>query len=137
MSKARLIITAVILEGRSQAEVARDYNVSPGWVSKLVARYRREGATAFEAKSKRPKTSPNAIGSETVDLIIELREKLATAGLDAGPHTIAWHLEHHHRITVSTATIHRTLARAGLIEPTPKKRLEGERKSGHAPMRLR
>ena len=28
MSKARLIITAVVLEGRSQAQVARDYRVS-------------------------------------------------------------------------------------------------------------
>lgn len=122
MSKARLIITAVILEGRSQAEVARAYGVSPGWVSKLIARYRREGAAAFEPKSKRPKTSPNATSDATVALIIELREKLTAVGLDAGPHTIAWHLEHHHRISISTATIHRSLAKAGLIDPTPKKR---------------
>jgi transposase InsO family protein len=122
MSKARLIITAVILEGRSQAEVAREYGVSKGWVSKLVARYRAEGAAAFEAKSKRPKTSPNATAPETVDLVCELREKLTAAGLDAGPHTIAWHLAQHHKITVSTATIHRALARAGLVEPAPKQR---------------
>ena len=49
MSKARLLITAVIIEGRSQADVARDYGVSPGWVSKLIARYRLEGDSAFEA----------------------------------------------------------------------------------------
>ncbi|GAB3229642.1 IS481 family transposase [Glycomyces halotolerans] len=122
MSKARLIITAVILKGRSQAEVARDYGVSPGWMSKLIARYQREGAAAFKAKSKRPKTSPNATSSETIELIIELREKLTTAGLDAGPHTIAWHLEHHHKVTISTATISRHLTRAGLVEPAPKKR---------------
>ena len=46
MSKARLIITAVVLEGRSQAQVARDYGVSEGWVSKLIARYRIEGDRA-------------------------------------------------------------------------------------------
>jgi transposase len=56
MSKARLIITAVILQGRSQAEVAREYGVSASWVSKLVARYRAEGAAAFEPRSRRPKT---------------------------------------------------------------------------------
>ncbi|WP_205324728.1 integrase core domain-containing protein [Glycomyces sp. YM15] len=55
-------------------------------------------------------------------MIVELREKLTAAGLDAGPHTIAWHLQQHHRITVSTATIHRHLAKAGLVEPAPKKR---------------
>jgi transposase len=59
MSKARLIITAVILEGRPQAKVALAYGVSKCWVSKLVARYRAEGAAAFEPRSLRPKTSPN------------------------------------------------------------------------------
>ena len=43
MTKARLIITAVVIEGRTQAEVADGYGVSRGWVSKLVARYRAEG----------------------------------------------------------------------------------------------
>ena len=60
MSKARLVITAVVVEGRTQAEVAATYGVSKGWVSKLVARYREEGEAAFEPRSKRPKTSPNA-----------------------------------------------------------------------------
>jgi transposase InsO family protein len=122
MSKARLIITAVILEGRPQTEVAREYGVSKGWVSKLVARYRAEGAAAFEPHSRRPKTSPTATSTETVELICELRKRLAEAGLDAGPETIAWHLAHHHRTTVSPAAISRYLARAGLVEPQPKKR---------------
>ncbi len=43
MSKARLVITAVVVEGRTQSEVARSYGVSEGWVSKLIARYRAEG----------------------------------------------------------------------------------------------
>jgi len=43
MSKARLVITAVVIEGRTQAEVAATYGVSKGWVSKLVARYNAEG----------------------------------------------------------------------------------------------
>ena len=61
MSKARLIITAVVVEGRTQAEAAAAYGVSKGWVSKLVARYRAEGEAAFELRSRRPKTSPTAI----------------------------------------------------------------------------
>lgn len=59
MSKARLIITAVVVEGRTQAEVACTYSVSKGWVSKLIARYKAEGEAAFEARSRRPKSSPN------------------------------------------------------------------------------
>jgi transposase InsO family protein len=122
MSKARLVITAVITEGRSQGEVARAYGVSQGWVSRLVARYRAEGEAAFEPRSRRPKTSPNAISAETAELIVRLRKELAGQGLDAGPQTIAWHLEHHHQVRVSPATISRYLARAGLVVPEPRKR---------------
>jgi transposase InsO family protein len=122
MSKARLVITAVITEGRSQGEVARAYGVSQGWVSRLVARYRAEGEAAFEPRSRRPKSSPRAIPDATVDLIIKLRKDLAGQGLDAGPQTIAWHLRHHHQIQVSAATISRYLTRHGLVVPEPAKR---------------
>ena len=113
MSKARLVITAVVMEGRSQGEVAREYGVSQGWISRLAARYRAEGEAAFEPRPRRPATSPRAIPDATVALITELRKELAGQGLDAGPHTICWHLEHHHRIQVSPATVSRYLARPG------------------------
>jgi transposase InsO family protein len=122
MSKARLVITAVVTEGRTQGEVARAYGVSQGWVSRLVARYRAEGQAAFEPRSRRPKTSPRALPDATVALIVELRKELAGQGLDAGPQTIAWHLRHHHQLTVSPASISRHLARAGLVVPEPGKR---------------
>jgi len=122
MSRARLVITAVVVEGRSQAEVALAYGVSPGWVSKLVARYRVEGEAAFEPRSRRPRSSPGAVPAATVELIGSLREKLAEGGLDAGAHTIVWHLEHAHGVTVSPATVWRYLRKAGLISPEPKKR---------------
>jgi transposase InsO family protein len=122
MSKARLVITAVITEGRSQGEVARAYGVSQGWVSRLVARYRAEGEAAFEPRSRRPKTSPAALSPDVVELIVGLRKELAGQGLDAGPQTIAWHLRHRHRLRVSPATISRYLARHGLVVPEPAKR---------------
>jgi transposase InsO family protein len=122
MSKARLVITAVVVEGRSQSAVAREYGVSQGWISRLVTRYRLEGEAAFEPQSRRPHTSPTRLAQTTIDLIVELRTKLSTAGLDAGPHTIAWHLEHHHQLQVSVASISRHLAAAGLVTPTPQKR---------------
>jgi transposase len=122
MSKARLVITAVVVEGRSQREVARAYGVSQGWVSRLVARYRAEGEAAFEPRSRRPGTSPQAIPDRAAELIIALRKDLAGQGLDAGPETICWHLAHHHQIRVSRATVSRYLARAGLIIAEPGKR---------------
>ena len=122
MSKARLVITAVVLEGRPQAEVARAYDVSKGWVSKLVARYHAEGEAAYEPRSRRPNTSPNATPPATVELIVDTRAKLAGQGLDAGSDTIAWHLQHHHQMTVSVSTIARVLTRTGLVIPEPAKR---------------
>lgn len=122
MSKARLVITAVVVEGRSQSEVAREYGVSQSWISRLVGRYRREGEVAFQPRSRRPHTSPARLAQTTIDLIIELREKLASKGLDNGAYTIAWHLHHHHGAVVSPASIHRHLCAAGLIEAQPQKR---------------
>ncbi|QZH63397.1 IS481 family transposase [Mycolicibacterium farcinogenes] len=122
MTPPRLVITAVLVEGRSQSQVARDYGVSQSWISRLVRRYTLEGEAAFEPRSRRPKTSPTRLPQATIDLIIELRQQLAGKGLDAGPHTIAWHLEHHHQLRVSTASISRHLHGAGLVDPTPQKR---------------
>jgi transposase InsO family protein len=42
--------------------------------------------------------------------------------LDAGPHTIGWHLEREGYRPPAPATISRILARAGLITPEPRKR---------------
>ncbi len=122
MSKAKLIITAVVVEGRTQAEVSRSYGVSKGWVSKLIVRYREEGEAAFVARSRRPKTSVNAIAASSVELIVRLRGELSKQGLDAGPDTIAWHLTQHHGVKVSVATISRYLTKAGLVVAEPKKR---------------
>jgi transposase InsO family protein len=122
VSKARLVITAVIVEGRSQSEVAREYGVSQGWISRLVARYRLEGEEAFEPRSRRPLTSPTRLPQPTIELIVTLRNDLLSKGLDHGPHTIAWHLRHHHGLTVSVNSIHRHLRAAGLVTPTPQRR---------------
>src|SRR4051812_4561332 len=105
----RAVILSVTFEGLSQAETARRYNVSKAFVSQLLARYHAEGDAAFEPRSRRPRTSPTALTHDVVALIIELRDELVVAGLDAGPETIAWHLHHHHRVKVSPATIRRKL----------------------------
>jgi len=122
MSKARLVITAVVLEGRSVAEVAAEYGVSRSWLCELLARYRAEGDAAFLPRSRRPRSSPGAVDQATVDLILQLRHRLAEAGLDAGPDTIGWHLARHHGAVVSRSTISRHLAKAGLVTPEPRKR---------------
>ncbi len=94
MTLNRLLITSVVVEHRTVAQVAAQYGVSESWLYELLARYRAEGETAFEPRSRRPKTVPTTTPGEVVDLILEYREKLAATGLDAGPDTIGWHLAH-------------------------------------------
>jgi transposase InsO family protein len=122
MTLSRVLITSVVVENRSVAEVAVQYGVSRSWLYELLARYQREGEAAFEPRSRRPHTSTTALSADVVELIVELREKLTATGLDAGPDTICWHLEHHHDVPVSRATVARYLAKRGLVTPQPKKR---------------
>jgi transposase InsO family protein len=122
MSKARVVITAITVEKRSVAEVVAEYGVARSWVYELLARYRAEGEAAFEPRSRRPKNSPRATPAETVETVLRLRKQLTEAGLDAGADTIGWHLQHHHQVTISRATIHRILTRSGAVVPDPGKR---------------
>jgi transposase InsO family protein len=122
VSKARLVITAVVVEGRPVREVSAAYGVARSWIYELLARYRAEGEAAFEPRSRRPHSQPTALLPSTVELIVRLRRELTGQGLDAGPHTIAWHLAEHHQLQVSVASIWRTVKRAGLVTPEPKKK---------------
>jgi transposase InsO family protein len=122
MSKARLVVTAVIVEKRPVSEVAKSCGVARSWICTLLDRYRAEGDAAFEPRSRRPKNSPTVTAPGTVELITRLRKELAGQGLDAGPQTIAWHLEHDCQVKVSPATVSRCLARQGLVTPDPSKR---------------
>jgi transposase InsO family protein len=122
VSKARVVITALIIEKQSVAEVAARYGVHRSWVYRLRTRYQELGEAAFEPLSRRPHTSPTATPPATVELVRRLRKQLNEAGLDAGPDTIAWHLRHHHQATVSVSTVSRILSREGLVTPAPTKR---------------
>jgi transposase len=61
MSLARLVVTAVRIEGRTKAEVSRDYGVSPRWVYELCRRIDAEGEAGLEPRSRRPRASPQRI----------------------------------------------------------------------------
>jgi len=122
MSLARLVVTAVKVQGRPKAEVAREYRVSRRWVHELVRRFDAEGEAGLEPRSRRPHTSPFSIPAETQDEIVVLRKVLADQGLDAGAHTIAYHLMKLHGTSPAPATIWRILTRRGFVTPQPQKR---------------
>lgn len=122
MSLARLVVTAVRIEGRRKAEVARDYRVSRRWVHELVKRFDAEGEAGLEPRSRRPHASPQRTPGALEDEIVELRKTLVDHGLDAGAHTIAFHLAKRHGTTPAVATIWRILHRRGFVTPQPQKR---------------
>ena len=122
MSKSRVIVLSVVHQGLSKAEVARRYGVSWQWVHTLVTRYDEGGIEAVDARSSRPLSNPRQIDDSLGQVIIDLRRSLTSEGLDAGPLTIAWHLEQRGLRVPSTSSIRRVIVAAGLVPPEPKKR---------------
>lgn len=123
MSRARLVVTAVLVEGRSRAEVARDYGISRRWVGELVKRYQAGGDAGLEPRSRRPHSSPTQVPRQIENEIVRLRKELADEGLDAGATTIVAHLD---RAGIeplpAVSTVWRVLTRRGLVTPQPQKR---------------
>ena len=122
MVKNQIIVASVVSQGLGVRATAQKYGVSPAWVSTLVSRYRAEGPTAFEPRSKRPHANPKATPPEVEDRIIELRKELLDLGTDAGADTIHTHLEREGLTAPSISTIQRILTRRGFVTPAPKKR---------------
>jgi transposase len=122
MSLARLVVTAVRVEGRSISAVARDYHVSRRWIHELLRRYDTQGEAGLQPRSRRPRASPQRTTDAVQDEIIALRKSLTDQGLDAGACTIAYHLTQRHGHAPAPATIWRILTRRGFVTPQPQKR---------------
>jgi transposase InsO family protein len=122
MSKARVIVLSVVEQGMSKADAARKFGVSRRWVHTLVERYETGGLNALEPRSRKPHTSSSATPPAIRERIIHLRQRLTIEGLDAGPVTIAWHLEQEHLTPPAISTIRRIITTAGLVTPEPAKR---------------
>jgi len=122
MSRARVAVLQVVSNQLSVTAAAAEYRFSRRHLHRLLARYREEGLEALEPRSRRPRTIPIATPQDVRERVIELRVQLTADGLDAGPVTIAWHLEREGLRVLSTSTIRRILNQAGLIVPEPRKR---------------
>ena len=124
MSMAQLVVTAVLVEGRSKREVARTYGVSRRWVITLVARFLAEGEPGLVPRSRRPHASPGRTAQAVEDEIVALRKELDRAGHEAGAATIAAHLEQRHGrdVVPAVSTIWRILSARGFVTPQPHKR---------------
>jgi transposase InsO family protein len=122
MGMPQLVVTAVLVEGRSKSEVARQYGVSRRWVITLVQRYLADGDPGLVPRSRRPLTSPAQTPQVVEDEIIAIRKDLDRHGYEAGAATIAFHLEQRHGHTPAVSTIWRILVDRGFVAPQPHKR---------------
>jgi transposase InsO family protein len=122
MSRARVAVLQVVSKQLTVTVAAAEYGISRRHLHRLLARYREGGLQALEPRSRRPRTTPIATSEEVRARVIELRAQLTSDGLDAGPHTIGWHLEREGHKPPAPATVSRILKEAGLITPQPRKR---------------
>lgn len=122
MSKHRVVVLKVVAKQLTVTQAAAEYGLSRMQIYRLLARYRDGGLDAVEPRSRRPRTNPSTTSDTVRDRIVQLRQNLTAAGHDAGPVTIAWHLEQEGHTPPSTSTIRRILHAAGLVTPEPRKR---------------
>ena len=122
MSKHQVAVLKVVSAGLSVTAAAATCGISRGHLHRLLARYREGGLEAVEPRSRRPRASPQRTSVVVRDRIVALRTELVAGGLDAGPATIAWHLEREGLGTPSTSTVRRILVAAGLVTSEPHKR---------------
>ena len=122
VSKNRVAVLKVVSKQLTATAAAEQYGMSRQHLQRLLARYREGGLEAVDPRSRRPKTSPQRASESVRERVIALRIELVAHGLDAGPVTIAWHLEQEGHRAPSPSTIRRILHAANLVTSEPRKR---------------
>ena len=122
MSKHRVAVLKVVTKQSSVTAAAAEYGFGRQHLQRLLRRYREGGLEAVDPRSRRPRSNPGRTPGQVRERIIALRTELTAQGLDAGPVTIAWHLEREGLHAPSTSTVRRILHAAGLVVPEPRKR---------------
>ena len=122
MSRTRVAVLQIVSKQLTVTAAAAEYGISRRHLHRLLVRYREGGLDALEPRSRRPNSNPARTSEEVRERIVELRSRLVAEGLDAGPVTIAWHLEREGLKAPAAATISRILTAAGLVLAQPRKR---------------
>jgi transposase InsO family protein len=101
-------VNLVRLKGWGVREAARHMGISPGTLSKWMAKAPRKGSMGIPTLSSAPHTHPNAISQEIEKMIVAEREKHGRCG------QVIWETLKEQGIVVGLNTVHRTLDRYGL-----------------------
>ena len=98
--------------GAKLAPLCREYGISRPTGTKWVKRFKEEGYSGLEERSRRPTSSPLSLGEELVMVVLEQRERHPTWGARK---LRALLVKRFALSTPSLATIARILRRAGVI----------------------
>lgn len=120
--KNEVMVLAVVEGGLSVADAAVRFGVSKRWLRVLLARYREHGIEAVVPRSRAPRTSPTRVDDTTRARILQWRDELINAGLDAGAESILDRMSTAGPTPPSRATIHRILTATDRVTPQPHKR---------------
>src|ERR1700691_1972257 len=115
MSRAHVAVLKICSGELSVTESAAESGFPRRHLHRLLAAYRAGGLEALEPRSRAPRSSPHASPELVRVRVVQLRGQLVADGLDAGPHTIAWHLEQEGFRAPAPATISRIVSQAGLV----------------------
>jgi transposase InsO family protein len=100
----------------------RQLGISRQTAYKWRRRFRTEGLSGLEDRSRAPREPHGRTASNVEDLAVAIRKQLVEAGLDHGPASVNDRLADEHGIRLADATVWRILSRRGQVNPQPKKR---------------
>lgn len=103
-------VNLVRLKGWGVRKAAERLGISPGTLSKWIAKAPVKGSAGIPTLSSAPQTHPNRIDQTIVDAIIAEREKHGRCG------QVIWATLKEEGIVVGLNTVHRTLDRYGLTK---------------------
>jgi transposase InsO family protein len=116
------MLVATLPDDANLSEWCRRLGLSRPTAYKVRARYRAEGFTGLEERSRAPKRPFGRIDPALEDAVVATRKQLADEGFDHGPASVQSRLAAQGMVPPSEATIWRIGVRRGQISPQPRKR---------------
>jgi transposase InsO family protein len=124
MEQKLAAVFAEVASGRATVtQVCAELGISRDSYYRYRRRFTTEGLAGLQLRSRAPHHSPTRTSEAMTELIVTARAQLEREGWDNGAWSIHARLRHDGVSDVPAArTIHRVLARQGLITPEPRKR---------------
>jgi transposase InsO family protein len=104
------------------SQFCRDQQISRQTFYKWRRRFSQDGLGGLQEQSRRPNSSPGQTAAAVEEAVLRQRKQLFEQGLDHGPQSIVWTLQHDEIPVPSRSTVWRILTRHGLIVAQPHKR---------------